>query len=103
YSAGVEGIEIRDRRCRSVLVKTDGRLQSVTARAVVLAAGGFESNLDWLKEVWGPAADNFIVRGTPYNTGKVLRLMLDHGAQSVGDATQFHCVAIDARAPKFDG
>ncbi|HET9470858.1 MAG TPA: FAD-dependent tricarballylate dehydrogenase TcuA, partial [Usitatibacter sp.] len=55
------------------------------------------------KDIWGPAADNFIVRGTPYNTGRVLRLMLDHGAQPVGDPTQFHCVAIDARAPKFDG
>ncbi len=29
--------------------------------------------------------------------------MLDLGAQPVGDPTQFHCVAIDARAPKFDG
>jgi tricarballylate dehydrogenase len=29
--------------------------------------------------------------------------MLDCGAQSVGDATQCHAVAIDARAPKFDG
>jgi tricarballylate dehydrogenase len=86
-----------------VLVKMNGRRASIAARAVVLAAGGFESNIDWLREIWGPAADNFIVRGTPYNTGKVLRLMLDQGAQSVGDPTQFHCVAIDARAPKFDG
>jgi tricarballylate dehydrogenase len=103
YNAGVEGLEIRDGLFRSVLVKMNGRLTSINAHAAVLAAGGFESNLDWLREVWGAAADNFIVRGTPYNTGKVLRLMLDHGAQPVGDPTQFHCVAIDARAPKFDG
>jgi tricarballylate dehydrogenase len=56
-----------------------------------------------LKEVWGEAADNFIVRGTPYNKGRVLKAMLDCGAQSVGDARQCHAVAIDARAPKFDG
>ena len=31
------------------------------------------------------AADNFIIRGTPYNTGTLLRLMLDAGAQPVGD------------------
>jgi tricarballylate dehydrogenase len=103
YNAGVEGLEIRDGLFSSVQVKMNGRLESIAARAVVLAAGGFESNIDWLREIWGPAADNFIVRGTPYNTGKVLRLMLDHGAQPVGDPTQFHCVAIDARAPKFDG
>jgi tricarballylate dehydrogenase len=103
YDASVEGLEIRNGRFTAVSVNTNGRLESIAARAVVLAAGGFESNLDWLREIWGPAADNFIVRGTPYNTGKVLRLMLDHGAQRVGDPTQFHCVAIDARAPKFDG
>jgi tricarballylate dehydrogenase len=103
YNARVEGLEIRNGRFTSVSVNTNDSLESIPARAVVLAAGGFESNLDWLKEIWGPAADNFIVRGTPYNTGRVLRLMLDHGAESVGDPSQFHCVAIDARAPKFDG
>ena len=29
--------------------------------------------------------------------------MLDAGAQSVGDARECHAVAVDARAPKFDG
>ena len=67
------------------------------------AAGGFESNLEWLREAWGPAADNFIVRGTPYNRGAVLRALLDADVEQVGDATQCHAVAIDARAPKFDG
>jgi tricarballylate dehydrogenase len=69
----------------------------------VLAAGGFEANLAWLREAWGPAADHFIVRGTPFNTGRVLRLMLDAGAQPVGDARACHAVAVDARAPRFDG
>jgi tricarballylate dehydrogenase len=103
YDAQVTGIDIEDGRFTSVTVTMRGRVESIAARAVVLAAGGFESNLEWLREIWGPAADNFIVRGTPYNTGKVLKLMLDLGAQPVGDPTQFHCVAIDARAPKFDG
>ena len=46
---------------------------------------------------------NFLIRGTPYNRGVVLRDMLDQGASSVGDPTQCHAVAIDGRAPKFDG
>jgi tricarballylate dehydrogenase len=103
YDARVTGIDVEGGRFTSVSVTMNGRVESIAARAVVLAAGGFESNLEWLREIWGPAADNFIVRGTPYNTGKVLKLMLDLGAQPVGDPTQFHCVAIDARAPKFDG
>ncbi|WP_227272270.1 FAD-dependent tricarballylate dehydrogenase TcuA [Roseobacter weihaiensis] len=77
--------------------------EEVRARTFVAAAGGFESNIDWLKEGWGEAAENFLIRGTPYNTGGVLRLMLDAGADQIGSVDQFHSVAIDGRAPKFDG
>ncbi len=68
-----------------------------------MAAGGFQADTDWLARAWGPAAKNFLIRGTPYNRGVVLRDMLDQGAESVGDPTQCHAVAIDGRAPKFDG
>ena len=103
YDAEVFDIEMVDGQFRSASAIIQGRLTHIRAKAVVLAAGGFESNLEWLKEAWGDAADNFIIRGTPYNKGTILKLMLDRGAQSVGDATQCHAVAVDARAPKFDG
>ncbi len=76
---------------------------TVEGRALVIASGGFQADLDWLADAWGPAARNFLIRGTPYNRGVVLRDMLDQGAGSVGDPTQCHAVAIDGRAPKFDG
>src|SRR2546429_3061526 len=75
----------------------------IRASALVAAAGGFEANIEWLKEYWGEAADNFLIRGTPYNRGSILKLLLDKGVQEIGDPTQCHAVAIDARAPKFDG
>ena len=103
YDADVVGLSIRDGRFESATVRMAAGDVEVRARSVVLAAGGFESNLEWLAEIWGEAASNFIVRGTPYNTGTVLRLMLDAGAEPVGDPAQCHAVAIDARAPKFDG
>src|SRR5436190_9683592 len=103
YDAGVTGLDVVDGGLRSVTITQHGRPSRIDAKTFVLASGGFESNLDWLKQIWGAAADNFIIRGTPYNTGKVLRLMLDAGAEPVGDPSQFHAVAIDARAPKFDG
>jgi len=103
YDAQVTSLDIADGCIRSVSIDQNGRRSEVTGKMFVLAAGGFESNLEWLKQIWGDAADNFIIRGTPYNTGGVLKLMLGAGAQPVGDPTQFHCVAIDARAPKFDG
>ena len=103
YDADVVGLQIRDGRFESATVRAEGGERPVRARAVVLAAGGFESNLEWLKEIWGEAANNFLIRGTPYNTGTVLKLMLEAGAEPVGDPAQCHAVAIDARAPKFDG
>jgi tricarballylate dehydrogenase len=103
YDAEVIELDIRDGKFSSAIVAHQGAQLEIRAKAVVAAAGGFESNLAWLREAWGPAADNFLIRGTPYNTGRVLRILLDSGAKSVGDATQGHCVAIDARAPKFDG
>ncbi len=103
YGAEVQDLHIRDGRFATAKVVQDNLARKIGARAVVLASGGFEANLDWIKEHWGEAADNFLVRGTPYNRGRVLRLMLDNGAKPVGDRTQCHAVAIDARAPKFDG
>ena len=44
-----------------------------------------------------------MIRGTPYDTGSVLRLLLDAGAKPVGDPAHAHMVAVDARGPKFDG
>jgi len=103
YDSEVVALDIADGRFGSAQVVRHGAEVTIRARSVVAAAGGFESNLEWLKEAWGPAADNFLIRGTPYNTGRVLRLLMDAGAKTIGDPTQGHCVAIDARAPKFDG
>jgi tricarballylate dehydrogenase len=103
YDARVEALRMAGSRFEAAVVATPHGACEVRGRAAVLASGGFEANLDWLRQVWGPAADNFIVRGTPYNTGRVLRVMLDAGAEAIGDPTACHAVAVDARAPKFDG
>jgi len=105
YDAEVVSIDVRDRSVRLQPNDSRGvRLQpDLRGKALILASGGFESNLAWLKEAWGDAADNFIVRGTPYNTGVPLRALLDAGAQPIGDPRACHAIAVDARAPKFDG
>ena len=103
YEAEVTDLIMRDGRCCGALVGSGESARQVQARTVVVAAGGFQANIAWLKEYWGAAADNFLIRGTPYNTGTLLRVLLDNGARPVGDPRQCHAVAIDARAPKFDG
>lgn len=103
YEAEVIDLEIAEGRFEAGTILHGGVRHRVEARALVAAAGGFEANIEWLKDAWGPDAENFLIRGTPYNRGTLLRTLLARGAQAVGDPTQCHAVAIDARAPKFDG
>jgi tricarballylate dehydrogenase len=103
YDTEAVELEIEGDRFVSATVQRAGARHRIRAKALLAASGGFESNLAWLREAWGPPADNFIVRGTPYNMGVVLKLLLAKGARQVSDPTQGHCVAIDARSPRFDG
>ncbi len=110
YEAKVERIEVEDGRFVAAHVTTPRGTERLTANSCVLAAGGFESNRDWLREAWGQnergewPAENFLIRGTQFNQGTLLKHLLDdHGADRIGDPTQAHMVAIDARAPLYDG
>lgn len=103
YDAEVVDLDIQDGMFLSATVKHGGQSRTVRAATLVAAAGGFEANIEWLKQYWGDVADNFLIRGTPYNRGTMLKMLIDKGVQQIGDPTQCHAVAIDARAPKFDG
>jgi len=103
YDTEVINLHLGDGNVGEVDITSHGFPATVHAKCVVVASGGFESNLEWLTQYWGEAAENFRIRGTPYNRGVVLRNLLDQGVAAVGDPTQCHAVAIDARAPKFDG
>ncbi len=114
YNAEVDEIELDGTRfiAASVMHKSaDGSVkrERIEAKACVLASGGFESNRAWLREAWGQnergeyPSDQFIIRGTRYNQGVLLKHLLAQGADAIGDPTQAHMVAIDARAPLYDG
>jgi tricarballylate dehydrogenase len=106
YDTPVHSIELDGDRFVAAYMAAGERIE---ARACVLAAGGFESNREWLREAWGQnergewPADNFLIRGTRFNNGVLLKHMIEAGADSIGDPTQAHMVAIDARAPLYDG
>ncbi|KGF32642.1 FAD-dependent tricarballylate dehydrogenase TcuA [Oligella urethralis] len=90
-------------RCDSITVLHDGQEKLMRAKSFVIAAGGFESNREWLEEAWGPAAKNFLIRGTRFNQGRMLKELMRNNAMIIGDPTQGHAVAIDARSPLYDG
>ncbi|WP_315730916.1 MULTISPECIES: FAD-dependent tricarballylate dehydrogenase TcuA [unclassified Bradyrhizobium] len=106
YDTPVKSLELKDGRFVAAITEQGER---IAAKACVLACGGFESNLAWQREAWGRnergewPAENFLIRGTRFNQGVLLKFMLDAGADAIGDPTQAHCVAIDARAPLYDG
>jgi tricarballylate dehydrogenase len=103
YDAEVTELEIEDGMFLSAIVKEATGTERIRAATLVAACGGFEADIEWLKKGWGDVAENFLIRGTPYNRGTVLRMLIDNQVRQVGDVTQCHAVAIDARAPKFDG
>jgi tricarballylate dehydrogenase len=103
YETEVRKLTITDGEFVAALAVSAGASRVIEAKTIVVAAGGFEANIAWLKDYWGEAADNFVIRGTPHNQGTLLKELLQHGAKPVGDPRGCHAVALDARAPKFDG
>ena len=105
YEAPVDALELDNGRFVAARIGSE----RIEARSCVVASGGFESNREWLREAWGRnaagewPADNFLIRGTRFNMGVLLKFLIDAGADVIGDPTQAHMVAIDARAPLYDG
>ncbi len=111
HSAELLGVQIRYDSTVTMLTLDENHFveailengQTIEASALIVASGGFEANREWLEKIWGKIAKNFIIRGTPYNRGLILKQLLEKGAKQVGNPKQCHAVAIDGCAPLFDG
>jgi tricarballylate dehydrogenase len=75
--------------------------EGISARAVVLACGGFEANPEMRTRYLGPGWELCRVRGTKHNTGDGIRAALDIGAQAYGGWSTCHAVQWDISAPPF--
>jgi tricarballylate dehydrogenase len=82
-----------------VVVRASRGSETIAARAVVLAAGGFEANVEMRTRYLGPGWDMARVRGTPYNTGDGIQMALAVGAQPWGHWSGCHSVQWDYNAP----
>jgi tricarballylate dehydrogenase len=103
YRSRVDRLCFSGDRVTSVVVGDGAPGEEVACGAVVVASGGFEANIEWLRRIWGDAVDNYRIRGTPHNDGHVLARLLEAGALARGNERGFHAIAVDARAPRFDG
>ena len=103
YEAMVTALEMDAATLRAVAVRTATGLRTLRPATVVFCCAGEQANPAALRPYWGEAAANFIVRGTPYADGGVLRDLLAQGVAAVGEPGACHLVAVDARSPKADG
>ena len=53
YDAEVVGLAIEDGFFTGADVRARGFMEHIRARAFVAAAGGFQANIDWMKDAWG--------------------------------------------------
>jgi tricarballylate dehydrogenase len=101
YEARALALEHGDNGVTGVRVRHKGKTELVKAKAVVLAAGGFQANAEWRTRYLGPGWDLAKVRGTRFNTGDGIRMALEASAMPTGNWSGCHAVGWDRNAPEF--
>jgi tricarballylate dehydrogenase len=86
---------------RGVVADAQGKTLRLSAGAVVLACGGFESNAEMRARYLGPSWDLAKVRGTRFNMGDGIKMALAVGAMPFGHWSGAHAVGWDLNAPPF--
>jgi tricarballylate dehydrogenase len=101
YGARAQALIADDDGVRGLRVRQNRKTSELMADAVVLAAGGFEANVEWRTRYLGPGWDTAKVRGSRFNTGDGLRMALDVGAMAAGQWSGCHAVGWERNAPEF--
>ena len=95
-SAAVALEQDDDGAISGVKVRDDDGMHTVSAKAVVLASGGFEANVQMRTQHIGSLVGGAKVRGTPYNQGDGLRMAMAIGAMPWGQWSGCHATPISA-------
>lgn len=101
YSAPVVELVMDGDTVTGAVACIGGKNVRISAGAVVLACGGFESNPEMRARYLGPGWDQAKVRGTRFNMGAGLTMALAAGARPHGNWSGCHAVAWDVNAPAF--
>ena len=102
YETGAVKLIQNDRGAAAgVLAQGPGGFEEISAGAVVLGCGGFESNPAWRARYLGRPWDTARVRGTAFNNGDGLEMAFAAGAAAHGQYTGCHATPIDGDAPPY--
>lgn len=88
-------------RVNGVVARGPEGIATLNAKAVVLAAGGFETNPAWRRLYLGDPWDHAKVRGSNFNYGDGLKMAMDIGAMPWGHWGGCHATPINAEAPDY--
>ena len=102
-SRGVEARELvmENGRCRGIVVREGGADITLPARAVVLADGGFQADMELMRRFISPAPERLLMRNARTGRGSGVRMAEAAGARLVGmDSFYGH---IQYRAAMEDG
>ena len=96
YDSAAIALLRQDGRVTGVTVRSSsGSTRELSARAVVLGCGGFESSPELRAKYIGQQWVKAKVRGTPHNTGDGLKLAFELGAQPHGLFEGCHATPMD--------
>ena len=101
YSTRAMSLITDENRVVGVRVRQDNITHEIAAGSVVLASGGFQSNVEWRARYLGANWDLAKVRGTRFNTGDGIRMALEANAMSWGNWSGCHAVGWELNAPAF--
>lgn len=101
YEARAVELIADDDGVHGAVVRVRGKTERISAGAVVLASGGFQSNAEWRTRYLGSNWELAKVRGTRFNMGDGIRMALEIGASPCGHWSGCHAVAWERNAPEF--
>ncbi len=100
-TAAIGLVQRADRVVTGVKVRSADGYSEITAKAVILACGGFESNPEMRVRYLGPGWDLCRVRGTRHNMGEGIQMALAIGARPFGNWSSCHACEWDISAPAY--
>lgn len=101
YGCRVTGLKTENGRITGVSVKQGKEYYAISAKAVVLASGGFQADPQMRAQYLGPNWELAKVRGSRFNTGDGIKMAQAVGAAVYGNWSGCHAVGWDFNAPEF--
>ncbi len=103
YGTEARELVFDDGAVAGLRARTDGGIVEFRAETVIVAAGGYESSEEKRTRYYGSDYDAMKVRGSRYNTGEGIEMVLDAGGRATGQWGGAHMALIDSDSPDYEG